>query len=213
MNIKNELAHLASDFKEAGILAKIFLLSGFFMSFSSIASLSKKVFEWKGFFLEAINFYQVVYVDNVVRLASLLGLHYSQSEVHVVTVLSIAVVVGMRTLAQSQIAIFNEINQKHGTDIEPKFTFLWIAAVATPLCTWVVYGIADPSFSPWSIALVTLGYPLFMFIPQILLVRFVYKSDSPSDYGYIKAYYQYILSILILVGILAAINLGLSQGI
>ena len=169
------------------------------------------IVEWKGFILEGLHFYQEYFVETIESLTSPIGLNYSQAEIHIATISSITVAIGMRILAIGQLVAFRVINEKYDSDLKPNLIFYWAMAVLYTLGIWGWYGVADPQLRPWLTALVTISYPVFIVAPMYLMDRFGEEALEKGRYSYFKSYYMYVLSLVLIVCILGAINLGLSE--
>ena len=211
MDISKEIEEFRKAFKEGGLLTRLFLLLGFLLSISSLTSLSSVIFEWKGFILEGIHFYQQYFVETVASLAIPIGLSYSQEEIHTATISSIIVAIGMRLLAIGQLVAFRVISEKYGSNIKPNLNFYWVMATLYPVGVWVWYGVSDPQLRPWLTVVVTICYPVFIVAPKFVLAKFGNEPLEKGRYSYFKSYYMYILSLVLIVCALAAINLGLSE--
>lgn len=68
MGLIQDIEQLGRDFKKYSWPMKLLLLVFFFLSVSSIASLSDKIIEWKGFFKEGLEFYQLYVRGTIVKL-------------------------------------------------------------------------------------------------------------------------------------------------
>ena len=161
------------------------------------------------FFLKRTRFYQLFFVSPIIALGQKVGLSYSTAEVHTAILLSICVSIGMRILAIGQMVAFREINRRNGSDLSPNMTYFWTISFAFPLGTWLWYGISDPVIRPWFVAFVFLGYPIFIISPKFIMAKFGSETYEKGQFSYIKSYYFSLLFLLVVVGILAAVNTGL----
>ena len=211
MDLNKEITGVKPSFKEGGILTKIFSLLSFFISLSSLTSISSYVIEWKGVILDAINFYQYYYVGSISSISSIIGLSYSEMEIHVATVCSISITVGMRILATNQKAVFRAINNKYGSALEPKMTSYWVISIVTPIAIWSVYGLTDSEIQLWLVATITLVYPVFLVAPKLVMSKNGEDNFEDNYTNYFKRYYAYFASFIIIIGVLAAINTGLQE--
>ncbi|ODZ73137.1 hypothetical protein BBM45_13230 [Vibrio parahaemolyticus] len=66
--------------KRGTILTKVFIVVSTFLATGAIASLSDVVFAWKGFILDGINFYRYLVVSPLTQLAELFGLRVDATE-------------------------------------------------------------------------------------------------------------------------------------
>ncbi|MGL5471573.1 MAG: hypothetical protein ACRDCT_25930, partial [Shewanella sp.] len=79
MNIRESFIEAVELYKKAGSLNRIFIMISFFLSVSSIASLSESIFKWKGFILDAVDFYQHYIAEIIIYYAGFVGLSYTQN--------------------------------------------------------------------------------------------------------------------------------------
>lgn len=211
MDIHKEIEEFKVSFNEGGILTRTLLILGFIFTLSSVTSLSGIVVEWKGFILDGLNFYQSYFVQPIISAASILGLGYSKTEIHVATISSICVTVGMRLLAIGQKVAFREINSRYDSELEPSMFFYWAIAIVVPLGIWLWYGISNPTIRPWYVISVSILYPIFIVIPKLIMSKFGYEQFEKNHFNYFKSYYAYMVVIFIIIGALAAINTGLHE--
>ena len=211
MNLNKEIIEFRKTFKSAGILTKLFLVLGFFFAVSSITSLSSVVVQWKGFILGALNFYQLYFVSPIAQIASTVGFHYSKTEIHVATITSICLTVGMRLLAIGQIIAFREINRKFNSDLVPSLSIYWFGGIFVPIGIWCWYGISDPIIRPWYVILVCVFYPTFIVVPKLIMSKLGYVAYESGHFSYAKGYYVYMTAVFLIIGALAAINSGLQE--
>ena len=129
-----------------------------FLSISSITSLSDVVFEWKGFILDAIEFYRKWIVNPFRSVATLIGLNYVDIEVDAIVLFSTQMSVQFR----SQV-----VPQK-----------LNIAQLVVLLVTIVAMGLGNPGLDPigiWLIATTLLALTLFAIVS--------YRTDRDDIYS------------------------------
>lgn len=213
MNLKKEISEFYTAYKEANVLVKVLLILGFFLNLSSLTSLSSIIVEWKGFILEGIKFYQSFFVEPILSGATIVGLNYTNIEIHVATVTSVCFVIVMRIQAMGQKVAFRKINERYKSDIKPNLTFYLIMAIVLPIGIWFWYGIADPTIYPLLVTFAVLFFPSFVIIPKIMLSKVGYEYFEKNDFSYFKSYYIHLLTLLIIIGVFAAINLGLNTEI
>jgi len=211
VDMSKELLEFKEAFKKGGILTKILLILGFFFTVSSITSLSSVVIEWKGFILETLNFYHMYFVNPISSAASLFGLHYSKMEIHLATISSVCVTVGMRLLAAGQRIAFREINAKYNSNLSPSMTLYWVLGIGFPIGIWGWYGFSDPIIRPWVTLFVSVFYPAFIVLPKLIMSKFGWLIYENGHFSYIKGYYSYMAAIFLIIGVLAAVNSGLQE--
>lgn len=212
MDLSKEIAEFRGAFKDGGVLTRAFLILSFFFSLSSLTSLSSTIVEWKGFIREAINFYQLYFVGSISSVASKVGFSYSRTEIHVSIIMTVCTTVGMRLLALGQKAAFREINARYASELKPNLGLLWFISIAFPVGIWILYGVFSPVIHPWAVAVVFVFYPAALVGPKIIMSKFNYEYFERNAFSYFKSYYAYIFTLLIIIGVLAAINSGLKQG-
>lgn len=211
LNIEKDWTSIRRVFREAGVLTKLFLIVSFFLALSAIASLSDTIFAWKGFILEAINFYRGYFVEPIRSLSSNFRLHYSENEIHAATFLSISVVTGMRILSLGQIVAFDEINKRYNSNMTPNLAPFWAMGLAFSIGIWVWYGLSEQIVRLWTVALVFILNPAFIAVPKMIMTKFKYEYFERGKFNYFLAYYAYVIFVLLIVGILAAVNTGLKK--
>ena len=162
MNLDKEINEFYKSYEEGNLLTRILIVLAFFFSFSSLTSLSSKVVEWKGFILEGLKFYQSYFVDPVSNIAGFIGLGYTNLEIHVATVSSVCIALGMRIQILGQKVAFRNINNRYGSNVKPNLTVYWLIGVFTPIGIWVWYGIGDPVIHIWWVIFVSLFLPIFI---------------------------------------------------
>ncbi len=189
MNLNKEIAEFKESFRSGGMLTKSLSMFGFVFAVSSITSLSSKVVEWKGFILDALQFYQNYFVNPLITGASSVNLHYSEAEVHVVTISSVCLAVGMRLLAIGQKAAFQEINSRYDSELKPNLNFYWVTAILVPVGLWLWYRLSNPPIRTWLVAFVALFYPVFIVVPKVIISKLGYEEFEKNRFSYIKGYY------------------------
>lgn len=213
MDLNKEIAEFRGAFRDGGVLTKTLLILGFFLTLSSVTSLSSTIVEWKGFIREAINFYQLYFVGSISSVASKVGFSYSQAEIHASIISTVSITVGMRLLALGQKVAFREINARYGSSLKPNLSMFWFISIAAPVGIWIWSGIFNPVIHPWVVAAVFVFYPAALVGPKVILsTLFKYEYFEKNAFSYFKSYYVYIATLLIIIGILAAINSGLKEG-
>ena len=214
MGFKSDYEEMTSSFEKMGVLGKLFIGVSFFITVSSVTSLSEVVFKWKGFILEALKAYQKYFVETLKEYGLQIGLNYQDYEIHSAVILTTVFVLGMRLLMLGQKIAFDEINKLYNGDLKPKLLFFKLNIIFFPLLIWLGYGFSEMVFNLSCHLFLALIYPVFLVVPKVLMC---WMSDSNSCYlerhrfNYFKFYYSYMLAVFIFVGILAAINLGLTK--
>lgn len=213
MSIKSDFDEILKSFGKVGPLSKLLMLLTIFLSVSSITSLADKIFEWKGFILNALTTYRDYFVNPITSLAYSIGLKYSPNEIHAAVLGSISISIGMRLLAAGQLVAFNKINEKYNSDVKPNLTFYWVAGILCPIGIWLWHGLSsrEPNLSLSIFALLT--YPLIIITTKIVMDKFFFKDGylEKGRFSYLRSYYSYVTLVLIIVGILGAFNTGITR--
>ena len=212
LDLNKEIKELKRSFNEGNALTRVVMVTCFILSLSSLAELSSKVVAWKGFILNGLDFYRSIFVDPVTYLTSNIGLSYTELEVHVATVSSICVAIGIRVQIMGQKVAFRKISEKYCNEVKPNLTLFRVLGIVTPIGIWLWYGLGDPTIYTWWVIFVSIFLPLFMTIPKIILSKFGhYEFFEQGSFSYFKSYYIYVTSMVLIICILAAINSGLKD--
>ncbi|MFB5143008.1 heme transporter CcmC [Vibrio diabolicus] len=210
MDLGKEIEEFKLAFKNGNALTRVITVMGFIITASSLAELSSKIVAWKGFILDGLNFYHSVFVEPVAYIATFVGLEYSETEIHVATISSICIAVGMRIQAMGQVVAYRKISERYGKEVTPNLALWWIVAIVVPICQWMWLGVRNPQVYPWLVVVTSLLFPVFTIIPKVLMSRFGnYEFYEQGSFSYFKSYYIYIGALFLLVCTLAAINSGL----
>jgi hypothetical protein len=212
LDLNKEFNELKKSFKEGNALTRVVMVTCFILSLSSLAELSSKIVAWKGFILDGLGFYRSIFVEPVTYLTSSIGLSYTELEIHIATVSSICITIGMRIQAVGQKVAFRKISEKYENEVKPNLTFFWILAIVGPIFIWLWYGLGDPTVYTWWVISVSMFLPVFMTVPKIILSKFGdYEFFEQGSFSYFKSYYIYVASLILIICILAAINSGLKD--
>jgi hypothetical protein len=167
---------------------------------------------WKGFILNGLDFYRSIFVEPVTYLTTNIGLRYTELEIHVATLSSICMAIGMRVQVMGQKVAFQKISEKYGNEVKPNLTLFWVLGIVTPIGIWLWYGLGDPTIYTWWVIFVSMFLPLFMTVPKIILSKLGdYEFFEYGSFSYFKSYYIYVASLILIICILAAINSGLKD--
>lgn len=212
LDLSKEFNELKNSFKEGNTLTRIVMVLGFFLLLSSMAELSGKIVAWKGFILDGLKFYHSIFVKPVTYLSSHIGLNYTELEIHVATVSSICISIGVRVQIMGQKVAFRNISERYGNEVKPNLAFFWVVGVMAPISIWLWYGFKEPTIYTWWVIFVSIFLPLFMIVPKVILSKLVdYEFFEKGNFSYFKSYYIYISSVLLIICILAAVNSGLKD--
>ncbi|HDY8072294.1 TPA: hypothetical protein RQK93_004596 [Vibrio vulnificus] len=212
LNIRESFIEAVELYKKAGSLNRIFIMISFFLSVSSIASLSESIFKWKGFILDAVDFYQHCIAEIIINYAGSVGLSYTQNQVHSAVILSIAVSLGMKMFILDQLKFAEVMRDKYNFEVTPKINFFRIQAVAYSVFVWLSFGLSEDHVTLTSSIILLMSYPIFLSLIHWILVHFdKNKTLSLGNVSYCKAYYVYLAAIFFMLGVLGAINSGISK--
>jgi hypothetical protein len=212
IDLNKEFNELKSSFKDGNTLTRIVMVMGFFLLLSSVAELSGKIVAWKGFILDGLKFYHSIFVEPVTYLSSHIGLTYMELEIHVATVSSICISIGMRVQAMGQKVAFRNMSKKYGNEVKPNLAPFLIIGVVAPISIWLWYGLKDPAIYTWWIIFASIFLPLFMIVPKVIMSKLGdFEFFEKGSFSYFKSYYIYISSVILIICILAAVNSGLKD--
>lgn len=213
MGFHSDYEEVVLVFHKVGPLQKVLLALSFFTSVSAIASLSETIFKWKGFILDAVAVYQDYFVAPIIKYSAILGLHYEQHEVHSAVILSTMFVLGMRLLMLGQLFAFEKISEDIGRKIQPKLTYFKCLSVLFPVSLWLAYGLTNNSFKVMPQVGMLLIYPVFLVGPKIIMHQIGSENSylEKGRFNYFKTYYAYLFAIVFVIGVLGAINIGLTK--
>lgn len=214
MDLNTEIREFKSSFAEGNILTRILLVMGFFLTLSSLAELSGKIVKWKGFILDGLNLYNLLFVQPILLVSSHIGFSYTELEIHTATVSSICIAIGMRVQMMGQKVAFQKISERYGNEVNPNLMSFWLIGVFAPVGLWILYGLKNPSVNVWWLIFVAMFLPFFMTIPKVIISKFnEHVFYERGSFSYFKSYYLYIASLLLVLCVLAAINSGISQNL
>ncbi|RJX75709.1 hypothetical protein DZ860_03270 [Vibrio sinensis] len=213
MGFHSDYEEVLSVLHKVGPLQKVLLVLFLFMQISAIASLSETFFKWKGFILDAVSTYQDYLVSPLIMYSELIGLHYQEHEVHSAVILSTMVVLGMRLLMLGQLSAFKKISEDSGNEIQPQLTYFKFMSIFFPVSLWLAYGLTDSEIRLMPQVGMLLIYPVFLVGPKVILHLFGSENSylEKGRFSYFKTYYAYLLAIAVVIGILGAINSGLTR--
>lgn len=212
LDLGKKIEELKNSYKEGNTLTRVVAVTCFFLTLSSITELSSKIVAWKGFILNGLGFYRSIFAEPVSYLTSNIGLSYTELEIHVATVSSICIAIGMRVQIKGQKVAFRKISEKYGNKVKPNIAIFRVLAILMPIGIWLWYGLGDPTIHIWWVIFVSMFLPLFMTLPKMILSKF---SDNvffeKGSFSYFKSYYISLFSLILIVCILAAVNTGLKD--
>lgn len=226
--LKKECEQLKMAWVKLSLPAKVLSGISLFLSASSITSLSNAIIEWKGFIKDAVDFYQqFISVPLSHLLNDLLKGGYAPAEVEVITLLLIyvgvltrAVLIEMREPFSVDVysdEVFS--NEKYGSwrIFGPKRIYIFlIRFVILILAVFYVFYPEGNYFEQWASEYDYLSaefvvgklFMPFLFLSMCFFWFWIYFTDvSESTKKYIKLN---VFFIILLVGVLGAINAGLS---
>ena len=91
MSLSSDIHELGDVWSRSGYLFKIVVIVSIFLSVSSVASLAERIFEWKGFILDAVNFYRIYIVNTFSVLLAKIGINLDQEKIDYLTITMISV--------------------------------------------------------------------------------------------------------------------------
>ncbi len=187
MGLKGDIDELKEVWEGSSILFKVGMGLSVFLTISSVTSLSDAIFKWKGFVLDAVEFYRTNVADVIHELFAIFDVHYTSSAIDFQILFSIFIVSFMRRLWLD-------------TDFSKKDEVAMLIIGFVVLCgiyarnLFVLNGTQGPTeFKTLALILV------FLLIPLIL------------KYNKKAIYYLPFGSAIVFVFILGAINAGLNR--
>lgn len=188
MGLKADLDEVTHHWRRSPWRVKIFLVLALFVSSSSLASLSEAVFRWKGFVLDALFFYRIWIAEPLCSLAQhVLGYPIHRSTVDAVVFYGIFFAALMRALLLRRVS-----PAKRATD------FLVLAAAYA----YMVYTTAAPAPASSSQNEPT----IWILYPFYILAAFFMTRGAERVLAI-----AYMVIPVFLVGLVAAVSIGLSK--
>ena len=102
MGLLNDLQEIKDKWKELPPRQKIIVVIPGFLAISPIASLSKSIIQWRGFFRDGLVFYQENILVYLIDVAESTGLIYSSSEADTIILLTLVFTGFLRSIILSQ---------------------------------------------------------------------------------------------------------------
>ncbi len=115
----------------------------------------------------------------------------------------------MRLPIADQKSAFSAINSRYDSDLKPCMGMYWFLGIVISIGIWLWYGTSNPVIRHWEIILVSMFYPILIVTPKIIMKRFDYEYFEENDFNCFKSNYAYMSVLLLIIGVLAAINSGL----
>lgn len=200
--------------KSFGKLKKAYEVIVFLVAVSSITSLSDLVFQWKGFIAEGLNFYQNYFVQPIQSISEKVGLTYSEAEIHSAIILSTTVTIGMKLLSKGQLVAYAEMNEQYGSEVKPNLLFFKVVSFVFPAVLWVSYGLSDTTIYLVPHLLLAFVYPFILSGTKEICARLTGNNSGYLErnrFSYTWNYYCYLALIALCIGVLAALNSGLTR--
>jgi hypothetical protein len=199
-------------FKAFGPLGKLLMVIAYFIAVSAITTLADVVFQWKGFILQGVKFYVEFVVNPLILFSSYIGLKYDRNEIHAAVLGTISILIGMRLLADGQIAAYKIISARYKCEVKPNLVLYRAIGITFPIGIWLWYGLTEQSPNFLVLIPIVLLYPVFIVIPKIIMTKFDKGAYfEKEEFSYFVTYYAYVAYVLLAVGVLGAINLGLTR--
>lgn len=192
MGLKADVDEVATAWKKASLPVKAYLLLSGFLAVSSVASLSEIVTKWKGFFKDAIDFYRQWVSLPIKHFIEPLGIHVQRADVDFILLF---------LLLYGSLIRFGAVTGNMLEDGAEKIgisdtLFLAAIPIVPTIAIIFTHNNSDQSVGLFSVViLVAIGLlaPIFSRMTKIWI------------------YYAQIVGVFLTVGILAAINAGLSK--
>ncbi len=189
MWLKDDLEQLKQNWKQSPWWVRLWMVVSLFLAASSFASLAETFANWKGFFLDAIEFYRSWISGPLRDFAAAFGLRYTSQRADYLVLLAIFISIYIRAFA---------LDTDWKNKIE-KQIFCFAFLVLFGVFFWAGYISANTSYPVPALVFMILlmGY----FIPPVLLVRRLKFARLILIQAGV---------LFVAVGILGAISTGLS---
>lgn len=203
MSLLSEIEEYKDAWNKSSWKMKFVILLMLIMSTSSLVSLSDTIFEWRGFILDGVEFYQRFIAIPISRFLSRLGLTYTGGAIDSLIILWITTMAVLRVIW----FILNQFDDKRFVK-KGKVMVIGFIVVAFGLLGYVYEGVEADSFEN----LYTFVIPgfTFMSLREFWLLKRGRSSKQMFNRIMLNLWGPIIFSILIVL-ILAAINEGLTR--
>ncbi len=187
MGLKADIAEVTDSWRSSSPLIKAWLVLSFFLAISSIASISEAIVKWRGFFADSVSTYRIVIRDPLVAVLVSIGFPQIPALVDASVVYILLLGAGIRWASS-----------KHARDSDPRTQQRDALFLGVAMFGGISAGIsyAKGIFSPYD-------YAIYCFCPLLL--------PALARVRGISYYYLCILLPLATVGLLGAINSGLTK--
>jgi hypothetical protein len=190
MWLKDDIEELKRNWKESPWWVKTWMAISMFLGFSSFASLSETVVQWKGFFLDAIEFYREWISGPLREFIARFGVQYTEDSLDLLVLASVLIGIIIRSFAV-------DVNWSDSGSKRLYWLFS-LGMIGILALSFFLYANADrdpnPSGTLLAGVLVCIGGLLFARhhrVGRLIVVQIVFAAAA--------------------VGVLGAINAGLSR--
>ena len=196
MSLKDDIDDLGKVWSSSGSLFKVMAVISVFLSISSIASLSDRIFEWKGFVLDGVNFYRLYISVPASKMLASISIVLNQTKMDYLIVVAIS----MSCFARGGIMLGND---KLRQDETFQSNYHGIASVLASLYVVVLVAMrlnAETWELKYHLLIVYIGAPIILFF-------FIFDRSLKNLYSY---FFPVIWAIVVVL-LLGAINVGLTK--
>ncbi len=201
MKWKKEFEELKDLWSKSSWFIRILLIFSFFLSVSSIASLSDKIFAWKGFILDGVTFYRSAIRSKIISLFDWLNLSILEGYEDIFVIYMLIGGAVVRYLRFRSVRI-----------IENKSIVIIVSRKKTRMKFFIAYLIIYV-FGMFCFAgfIFTITPWMFLIVFSIFILAFSLIFISGNDYSELLALNLPIFMSILIVLILGAIYTGLSK--
>lgn len=214
MSLMGEVDEIVTTWRKASWAVRFLLLVSGFLSVSAIASMSEQVTKWKGFFKDEIEFYRGwISTPLQVYVFPLIGLHFPHSFVDFLVFYFLAIgslVRSMVIVSRNAPLDWRGALTERGEGLVKRGAFLWGGFACTTLAIMIFF-IVEINKPPYRLLSET-NYFFILSIIMIVLFGFsaVYLGKI-FQRGVARFYIIQLAVVFLVVGVMAAINAGLSR--
>lgn len=207
MGLKGDIAEVKAAWSQSPWWMKAWLCLSAYLAMSSIASLAETVVKWKGFILDAINFYRRCISFPIKDLLRPLGLHLSEFQVDLLIIYILVLASMVRTL----IVMTRELPGTRRLKFVPLMTIYYVILIFVVILISSFWSVKLLETLPFHV-LIAILFPLLYHFPLMWATRSEKEIGKKVTKFCNQIYILYLVqmgSSVVVLCILAAINKGL----
>jgi hypothetical protein len=190
MWLKDDLEQLKQNWKQSPWWVRLWMVISLYLAVSSLASLSETVANWKGFFLDSVEFYREWLSGPLRKFFSIFGLRYTSKMADILLLYMIFISSAIRA---SAVTMFKR------EDPDTRLTF-WIAVVFVMGYSGFILYISSNRPDDW------VGQALLVLLAISTVLQIFISIFSSTA----RIYLLHVAFTFLIVGVLGAVNAGLS---